>query len=125
MMKKYFLLTLLFSIIMNGCTRHNQIDFSSSEAFFSSLNKTKIIQKENKKRLNETKILQKENKKSTTILNSLKKSKINNKDEGVMTKSLFLNLLSYEKLLEKKIDIEEYDILKIFNDASLVINMVK
>ena len=121
MMKKYFLLTLLFSIIMNGCTRHNQIDFSSSEAFFSSLNKTKIIQKENKKRLNETKILQKENKKSTTILNSLKKSKINNKDEGVMTKSLFLNLLSYEKLLEKKIDIEEYDILKIFNDASLVI----
>ena len=78
MMKKYFLLTSLFSVIMNGCARHNQIDFSSSEAFFSSLNKTEIIQKENKKRLNETKIIQKENKKSTPVLNSLKKSKINN-----------------------------------------------
>ena len=65
MMKKYFLLTLLFSIIMNGCARQNQIDFSSSEAFFSSLNEQKIIQKENKK--------------STPVLNSLKKSKINNK----------------------------------------------
>ena len=66
MMKKYFLLTLLFSIIMNGCARHNQIDFSSSEAFFSSLDQTKIIQKENKK--------------STYVLNSLKKRKINHKD---------------------------------------------
>ena len=59
MMKKYFLLTLLFLIIMNGCARQNQIDFSSSEAFFSSLNETKIIQKENKK--------------NTPVLNSLKK----------------------------------------------------
>ena len=49
MMKKYYLLTLLFSIIMNGCARQNQIDFSSSEAFFSSLNEKKIIQEENKK----------------------------------------------------------------------------
>ena len=54
-MKKYFLLTLLFLIIMNGCAMQNQIDFSSSEAFFSSLNKSEIIQKENKKELNETK----------------------------------------------------------------------
>ena len=113
MMKKYFLLTLLFLIIMNGCARQNQIDFSSSEAFFSSLNEPKIIQKESKKSTPP--------KKSTPVLNSLKKSEINNKDEGVITKSLFLNLLSYEKLLEKKIDIEEYDILKIFNDASLII----
>ena len=88
-MKKYFLLTLLFSIIMNGCARQNQIDFSSSEAFFSSLNETKIIQKENKK--------------STPVLNSLKKNKINNKDEGIIKKSLLLNLSSYEKLLEKKL----------------------
>ena len=107
MMKKYFLLTLLFSIIMNGCARQNQIDFSSSEAFFSSLNETKIIQKENKK--------------STPVLNSLKKSKINNKDEGIIKKSLLLNLSSYEKLLEQKIGIEEYNILKIFNNASLII----
>ncbi|GIR62769.1 MAG: hypothetical protein CM15mP67_08720 [Alphaproteobacteria bacterium] len=107
MMKKYFLLTLLFSIIMNGCARQNQIDFSSSEAFFSSLNETKIIQKENKK--------------STPVLNSLKKSKINNKDEGIIKKSLLLNLSSYEKLLKQKIGFEEYNILKIFNNASLII----
>ncbi len=107
MMKKYFLLTLLFSIIMNGCARQNQIDFSSSEAFFSSLNETKIIQKENKK--------------NTSVLNSLKKSKINNKDEGIIKKSLLLNLSSYQKILERKIGFEEYDILKIFNNASLII----
>ena len=120
-MKKYFLLVLLFSIIMTGCARHNQIDFSSSKAFFSSLDEKKIIQKENKKGLNETKIIQKENKKSISVLNNLPKSKINNKDEGIIKKSLLLNLSSYEKLLEKKIGIEEYNILKIFNNASLII----
>ena len=107
-MNKYFLLTLLFSIIMNGCARQNQIDFSSSKAFFSSLNETKIIQKEDKK--------------STPVLNSLKQGKINTKDEGIIKKSLLLNLSSYEKLLEKKIGIEEYNILKIFNNPSLIIN---
>ena len=106
-MRKYFLLTLLFSITMNGCARQNQIDFSSSETFFSSLNKTKIIQKENKK--------------STSVLNSLKKSKTKKKNKGTFKKSLLLNLSSYEKLLEKKIGIEEYNILKIFNSASLII----
>ena len=107
MMKKYFLLTLLILVIMNGCARQNQINFSSSEAFFSSLNETKIIQKENKK--------------SSPLLNSLKKSKINNKDEGIIKKSLLLNLSSYEKLLEQKIGIKEYNVLKIFNNASLII----
>ena len=107
MMKKYFLLTLLFLIIMNGCARQNQINFSSSEAFFSSLNETKIIQKENKK--------------STPVKNSLKKTKIKNKDKGIIKKSLMLNLSSYEKLLEQKIGFEEYNILKIFNNASLII----
>ena len=34
---------------------------------------------------------------------------------------MLLNLSSYEKLLEKKIGIEEYNILKIFNNASLII----
>ena len=111
MMKKYFLLTLLISIIMNGCARQNQIDFSSSEAFFSSLNKPEIMQKENKK--------------STPVLNSLKKSKINNRDEGIIKKSLLLNLSSYEKLLEEKIGIEEYNILKIFDNASLIIKQGK
>ena len=106
-MKKYFLLTLLFLIIMNGCARQNQIDFSSSEAFFSSLNETKIIQKENKK--------------STPVKNSLKKTKIKNKDKGIIKKSMLLNLSSYKKLLEQKIGIEEYNVLKIFNNASLII----
>ena len=88
---------------MNGCARHNQIDFSSSEAFFSSLDETKIIQKENKRRLDKTKITQKENKKSTSVLNTLTRSKINNKDEDIIKKSLSLNISSYEKLLEKKL----------------------
>ena len=92
---------------MNGCARQNQIDFSSSEAFFSSLNETKIIHEENKK--------------NTPVLNSLEKSKINNKNEGIIKKSFLLNLSSYKKLLEKKIGIEEYNILKIFNNASLII----
>ena len=107
MMKNYFLLTLLFLLIMNGCAKQNQIDFSSSEAFFSSLNEPKIIQKENKK--------------SSPVLNSLKKDKINNKDEGIIKKSILLNLSSYEKLLQQKIGIEEYKILKIFNNASLIV----
>tara|TARA_B100000900_G_scaffold57856_1_gene43390 strand:+ start:468 stop:938 length:471 start_codon:yes stop_codon:yes gene_type:complete len=92
---------------MSGCARQNQIDFSSSEAFFSSLNETEIVKKKNKK--------------STPVLNSLKKNKINNKDESIITKSSLLNLSSYEKLLEQKIGFEEYTILKIFNNASLVI----
>ena len=92
---------------MNGCARQNQIDFSSRKAFFSSLNETEIIQKENKK--------------STPVLNNLKKNKVINKDEGKIKKSLSLDLSSYKKLLEKKIGIEEYNILKIFNNASLII----
>ena len=106
---------------MNGCARHNKIDFSSSKTFFSSLNETKIIQKEDKKGLNKTKNDQKENKKNTSVLNSFKQSKINNKDEGIIKKSLLLNLSSYEKILERKIGFEEYNILKIFNNASLII----
>ena len=107
MMKKYFLLTLLFLILVNGCARQNQIDFSSSEAFFSSLNKTENIQKENKK--------------NTPVLNSLKKNKINNKDEGIIKKFRMLNLSSYEKLLKQKIGIKEYSILKIFKNANLIV----
>ena len=93
---------------MNGCARQNQIDFSSSKAFFSSLNKTEIVKKENKN--------------STALLNNLKKSQITNKDDGLIKKSLLLNLSSYEKLLEQKIGIEEYKILKIFNDENFIIS---
>ena len=98
---------MLFSIFLSGCAKQNSINFSSSEAFFSSLNETKIIQKENKK--------------STPVINSLKKNKINNKDKVIIKKSTLLNLSSYEKLLKKKIGFEEYDILKIFNNTSLII----
>ena len=92
---------------MNGCAKHNQIDFSSSKAFFSSLDEKKIIQKENKK--------------NTSKSNSLKKGKVNNKNESVITKPLLLNFLSYQKLLEQKIGFDEYSILKIFNNANLKI----
>ena len=96
---------------MNGCARQNQIDFSSSQAFFSSLNETETIQKKNKK--------------STPVINSLKKSKINNKDEGIIKKSLLLNLVSYKKILEKKIGFEEYNILKIFNMDDQEYSLIK
>ena len=42
-------------------------------------------------------------------------------NEGIIKKSLLLNLSSYQKILERKIGFEEYDILKIFNNASLII----
>ena len=48
-MKKYLYLILLFSLFISGCAKHNPIDFSSSEAFFSSLNEKEVIKKENKK----------------------------------------------------------------------------
>ena len=106
-MKKYFLLTLLFLIIMNGCARQNQIDFSSSEAFFSSLNETNIIQKENKK--------------TTPVLNNLKKKMINNTDEKIIKEPFSLTLSSYEKQLKQKISVDEFTILKIFTNPSLKI----
>ena len=63
-MKKYLVLILLFSILMSGCAKHNRIDFSSSESFFSSLSEKKIIRKEKTS--------------DTFKLNNLKKIKINN-----------------------------------------------
>ena len=98
---------MLFSIFISGCARQNHINFSSSEAFFSSLDEREIIQKENTK--------------STPLLNSLEKSKTNNQDGSIIKKSLLLNLSSYEKLLKKKIGIKEYNILNVFNDSSLII----
>ena len=51
-MNKYLKLMLLLSILISGCVRHNQINFSSRENFFSSLNeKTKLNEiKETQKR---------------------------------------------------------------------------
>ena len=57
---------------MSGCARHNHIDFSSSEAFFSSLNKNKTKRKEDIS--NNTKL----NNFKKSKINSTKKNKINN-----------------------------------------------
>ena len=115
-MKKYFYATLLFTILVTGCVKNNRIDFTSSRAFFSSLNKTKIIQKKDKE------IIQKEDRKSASLIISLKKNKIDKKDEHKIRKSFLLNLASYEKVLKQKFGIDEYTILKIFNRPNLKIN---
>ena len=114
-MKRYFCETLLFTILITGCVKNNKIDFTSSSAFFSSLNETKIVQK-NKE------ILQRENQKSTSLINSSKKNKIDKKDERKIRTSFLLNLSSYEKVLKQKFGFDEYTILKVFNRPSLKIN---
>ena len=106
-MKKYLFLILLFSILMSGCAKHNRIDFSSSESFFSSLSEKKIIRKEKTS--------------DTFKLNNLKKKKINNTKKKIIKKSLPLTLLLYAKQLEQKIGFDEFAILKIFNNPSLEI----
>ena len=103
-MKKYCNITLLFMIIISGCVKHKQIDFTSSETFFSSLNDKEIIQKENKE--------------NTPVINSLK---INNEDKPLIKKPVLMNLSNYEKLLKQKIGFKEYKILKIFNNPNLKI----
>ena len=105
MMKKYLVLILLFSVLTNGCVRHNRIDFSSSEAFFSSLNETKL----------------KETKNNASKSNNLKKSKINNTYKKNINKPFSLTLSSYEKQLKLKFGSDEFAILKIFNNPSLTI----
>ena len=114
-MKKKFCATLLFTILVTGCVKNNRIDFTSSGAFFSSLNETKIVQK-NKE------IIQKEDRKSASLIISSKKNKIDKKDEHKIRKSFLLNLASYEKVLKQKFGIDEYTILKIFNRPNLKIN---
>ena len=92
---------------MSGCARQNRINFSSSEAFFSSLNEANIIQKEKNF--------------STSKLNNLKKKKTNDTDQKIIKKPFSLTLLSYKKQLKQKIDFDELTILKIFNNPSLKI----
>ena len=112
-MKKNLFLILLFSIFLSGCDKHNQINFSSREAFFSSLNEKKIIQKEN---INNTSILS--NLKKTKIVDTKKKI-VNNTDKQIIEKPLLLTLSSYKKELKRKIGLDEFTILKIFNNPSL------
>ena len=98
---------MLFSIFMSGCARQNHINFSSSEAFFSSLNETNIIRKENNNNAN--------------TFNNFKKNKINDTDKQIIKRYFSLTLLSYKKQLKQKIDLDELTILKIFNNPSLKI----
>ena len=98
---------MLFSIFLSGCAKQNSINFSSSEAFFSSLSETKIIQKKNKD--------------NTSTLHNLKKSKINKMDEQIIKKPFSLTLSSYEKQLKQKIGLDENKILKIFKNPNLVV----
>ena len=92
---------------MSGCARHNDIDFSSSKAFFSSLNETKKLQKENMK--------------NTPKLSNLKKGKIDKIEKKTIKKPVLLTLSSYKNQLKHKIGFDEFTILDIFNDPSLKI----
>ena len=105
-MKKYLYLILLFSLFISGCAKHNPINFSSSEAFFSSLNEKEVIKKENK-------II-------TAGKNSLKNN-IEKTKKQIVKKSFLLNLSSYEKQLNEKIGFDEFTMLKIFNEPNLII----
>ena len=91
-MDKYLKLMLLLSILISGCVRHNQINFSSSENFFSSLNEKKEVPK---------------------------RKKIYKKDNEKIKKSLTLTLSSYEKQLKQKFGFNEITILKKFNNPNL------
>ena len=105
-MKKYLYLILLFSLFISGCAKHNPINFSSSEAFFSSLNEKEVIKKENK-RITAGK---------NTLINNIEKTK-----KQIVKKSFLLNLSSYEKELNEKIGFDEFKMLKIFKEPNLKI----
>ncbi len=114
-MNKYLFLIFLFSIFISGCARHNRIDFSSSEAFFSSLNEKKIIDKENISSSSKLGDLEK------SRIENTKKNKVNNTKKQISKKPLLLTLSFYEKQLKQKIGFDEFLILKIFNNPSLKI----
>ena len=106
-MDKCLFLMLLFSVLISGCARHNPIDFSSSEAFYSSLKDRKKIQKE---KIN-----------NTSILDNLEKNEIKNTNKQIIKQPLQLTLSSYEKQLKQKIGLDENKILKIFKNPNLVV----
>ena len=105
-MKKYLYLILLFSLFISGCAKHNPINFSSSEAFFSSLNEKEVIKKENKR---------------ITVGKKSLKNNFEKTKKPIFKKSFLLNLSSYEKQLNKKIGFDEFKILKIFKEPNLKI----
>ena len=119
-MKKYFNITLSFMIIMSGCVKHNQIDFTSSKAFFSSLNEKEVIQKKEKKNTSLIKTPEKDIKK-TSVIKTPEKDKINDQNERVLTTPLTVNLSNYKKYLQQKIGFNEFKILTIFKNPSLKI----
>ena len=103
-MKNYLYLILLIFIFISNCAKHNPINFSSSDAFFSSLNKKDIIEKENKT--------------GTLEINNLKKDNFVKEN---IKKSFLLTLSSYEKQLKAKIGSDEIKIIKVFNEPDLTI----
>ena len=105
-MKKNLYLILLFSLLISGCAKHNPIDFSSSKAFFSSLNEKELQNKETKN--------------TTTEKNSFKNN-IEKTKKQIVKKSFLMNLSSYEKHLKEKIGFDEFTMLKIFNEPNLII----
>ena len=92
---------------MSSCARHNPIDFSSSNTFFSSLNEKEIVKNENKTNTSENK--------------SLEKNNIEKIEKQIIKKPILLTLSSYEKQLKEKIGFDEFKILKIFNEPNLQI----
>tara|TARA_Y100001954_G_C15754655_1_gene575625 strand:- start:861 stop:1394 length:534 start_codon:yes stop_codon:yes gene_type:complete len=113
-MNKYLYLNLLFLILINACAKHNRIDFTSSKAFFSSLNEKEIIQKEKKK-------IQDGTEKSISKIKNVEDRKIKKTDSKTIKKPSLLTLSSYKKQLQQKIGIDENNILIIFNNPSLKI----
>ena len=92
---------------MNGCAKNNPIDFSSSDAFFSSFEEKKAIKQENKKRI--------------SVKNNLKENYNEKAEKQIIKNPVILTLSSYEKQLEKKIGYDELTILKTFNKPNLII----
>ena len=87
-MNRNFYLILLFSICMKGCVKHGPINFSSSDAFFNSLNEKKVIKKENKN--------------SVSVISSLKENNIDKTEKKIVQKSVLLTLSSYKKKIKRK-----------------------
>ena len=106
-MNIYLHITLLFIILINGCAKHNRIDFSSSEAFFSSLNEKEEIKKQNKKNISK--------------LKNFEDKKIQKTIKKIIKKPPLLTLSFYKKQLQQKIGKDEINIVKLFNNPNLKI----
>ena len=98
---------LMFLILMGGCKKHNPIDFSSSDSFFSSLNEKEVVKKVNQN--------------SNSALNDLMKKNIRETEKKINNTFPTLSLSSYKKKLKNKIGFDEITVLKIFNNPNLKI----